>query len=114
MQISKHFKREEFECPCGCGFDTVDKQLIDYLEAIREHFGRPITITSGCRCPEYNEKIGGAPASQHVQGRAADIQVKETDVKEVQYFAKGLVQHGGVGSYDSFTHIDSRGTAARW
>ena len=114
--LSKHFSRREFKCQCSnnCGFDTVDKQLIDYLEAIRTHFGRPVHITSACRCPAHNEAVGGSKNSLHLQGRAADIQVKETDPIEVQYFAQGLVLHGGVGSYKGFTHIDSRGHAARW
>ena len=34
-QLSAHFNREEFECTCHCGMDTVDAELIDVLEDIR-------------------------------------------------------------------------------
>ena len=63
MRISKHFKREEFACKCGCGQDTVDHSLIEILERVREFFGKPITITSGNRCTTHNKKIGGASGS---------------------------------------------------
>ena len=32
-----------------------------------------MTINSGCRCPEYNTKIGGVKDSAHIKGKAADI-----------------------------------------
>jgi len=114
MKISKHFKRSEFACKCKCGFDTVDAQLLNYLEAIRVHFDAPVSINSACRCSEHNAKIGGVDNSQHVQGRAADIVVKGVSPSDVAAFACDLVQHGGVGIYETFTHIDSRGFQARW
>ncbi|MCB7128532.1 MAG: hypothetical protein J3T61_03205 [Candidatus Brocadiales bacterium] len=39
-------------------------QLI--MEPIREHFGLPITITSGYRSPEHNKEVGGSKTSEHV------------------------------------------------
>lgn len=116
MQISKHFNRSEFSCRCSncCGFDTVDVQLINYLEAIRVHFNKPVIINSACRCESHNKAIGGALNSQHTKGRAADISVKDVSPKDVQAFANDLIKFGGVGSYETFTHIDSRGYAARW
>lgn len=114
MKLSKHFARSEFACKCGCGFDTVDAVLIQYLEAVRNHFNCPVVVTSGCRCDSYNRSIGGSTNSQHVKGRAADIMVKDVEPLVVQEFVNGLVQHGGVGSYSTFTHIDSRGYPARW
>jgi len=79
IKLSKHFTRHEFSCKCGCGFDTVDAYLIQILESIREYFDKPIIITSGCRCPEYNERVGGAHNSQHKLGRAADFIVADTE-----------------------------------
>jgi len=111
--ISQHFSRKEFECSCGCGFDTVDALLLEALEAIREHFSSPITVTSGCRCPAYNNSIGGVHKSQHIRGRAADIQVKDVEPSEVARFAEELGM--SVGSYNSFTHVDSRtGPTVQW
>ena len=42
--LSANFNRAEFACKCGCGFDTVDAKLIDYVQQIREYFAVPITI----------------------------------------------------------------------
>tara|TARA_R110002012_G_scaffold263287_3_gene446011 strand:+ start:236 stop:586 length:351 start_codon:yes stop_codon:yes gene_type:complete len=114
MRIGKFFLREEFACNCNCGFDTVDTELITILDKVRMHFAKPVTITSGCRCPEYNGKVGGALRSQHVLGRAADIQVKDTDPADVAAYLEDI-QAPGVGRYNTFTHVDSRSSrGARW
>ena len=111
-QLSEHFARHEFACKCGCGQDTVDAELITTLEAIREHFGEPITITSGNRCPTYNTKVGGSVYSQHLISRAADIVVRNVTPSDV---ADWLDQWpGGLGRYPTFTHVDSRASVARW
>ncbi len=48
--------------------------LVDkVLDPLREAWGRPITVTSGYRCPELNKAVGGAATSQHLLGEAADI-----------------------------------------
>jgi len=111
--ISEHFERREFECRCGCGFDTVDVELIKYLEKIRNHFNDSVRVSSGCRCQEYNRVIGGATKSQHILGRAADIFVAGVESAHVADYAE-LIGVPGVGRYKSFTHIDSRGNIARW
>jgi uncharacterized protein YcbK (DUF882 family) len=104
--ISPNFKRAEFACKCGCGFDTVDTVLLEALETIRTHFESPVVITSACRCPSHNKVVGGAPYSQHLLARAADIYVKGIEPKKVADYAESLGM--SVGSYDAFTHIDSR------
>lgn len=113
--LSKNFSRSEFRCKCGiCSFDTVDAVLIKYLEAIRRHFKSPVTITSGCRCQAHNIAIGGMPNSQHKVGRAADIVVRGVSPQAVADYAE-ILNCGGVGLYDDFTHIDSRTkSGARW
>ena len=115
--LSTHFSRAEFRCRCGrCGFDTVDAELLTVLEAVREHFGAAVRITSACRCADHNARVGGSPRSQHVRGRAADIQVEGVAPAEVYaYVDRTWAGRYGVGLYKVFTHIDTRtGTAARW
>ena len=111
MKVSRHFSREEFACKCGCGFDVVDIELLKHLEKARYHFGKPVTINSGCRCKEYNKKIGGAEHSQHLLGKAADIVIKDVSPKEVQEYFNNI--NGGLGAYSTFTHIDV-GQKRRW
>ena len=49
-------------------------ELIDrVLDPIREQWGLPIRVTSGYRCPELNDWVGGVEDSWHMQGCAADI-----------------------------------------
>ena len=114
MKLNSFFSREEFECKCGCGFNTVDAELLLILTLIRTHFNKPVIITSGCRCVAHNERVGGGSASQHLLGRAADIIVKGVDPEDVADYARVLNPEGGVGEYSTFTHIDSRCNCARW
>ena len=114
MKLSKHFSREEFACSCGCGFDTVDVNLIRKLEKIRIHFMTPVTITSACRCNAHNESVNGAARSQHKLGRAADIIVHGVEPDDVADWADAEFTDGGIGRYSSFTHIDSRNGKAGW
>ena len=107
-----YFTRDEFACNCGCGFDTVDYQLLDILNQVREHFDSPMTINSGCRCEKHNKKIHGVPASQHLLGRAADVRVKGVTP---QLVAEAAAQYGakGIKTYNTFTHIDTR-SGQKW
>ena len=115
MLPSKHFKRSEFRCKCGCGFDTVDAELLMVLDTLRFQFDAPVTILSGCRCNNYNSKVGGATFSQHPKGRAADVVVKGVSPDDVgAYLTKQYPDQYGIGKYDTFTHIDTRNDRARW
>lgn len=50
------------------------QQLVDnVLDPLRMHWGRPIVVTSGYRCPKLNKAVHGAANSQHIYGQAADI-----------------------------------------
>lgn len=50
------------------------KALVDnVLDPLREAWGKPLTVTSGYRCPALNKAVGGSRTSQHITGQAADI-----------------------------------------
>lgn len=53
------------------------------LDPLRENTGAPINISSGYRGPELNARIGGAKKSQHMEGKAADIQSHGMSVLEL-------------------------------
>jgi len=46
---------------------------IQLLEPLRTYLQSRIHVTSGYRCPELNQAIGGSPTSQHMKGQAADF-----------------------------------------
>lgn len=114
----KHFERSEFKCKCGkCGGFPVEpsEELALILEKIRKYFGKPVIINSGIRCATHNANVGGANASQHLNGTAADIVVKDVSPERVAKYAETLLpKTGGIGRYKTFTHIDVRSVKARW
>ena len=118
--LSPHFNRAEFACRDGCGFDTVDSELLLALEQIRMHFNAPIIITSGCRCQQHNDTVGGSKTSQHLYGRAADFKVKGVPLMEVRNYAEKILDgEGGLGYYPrengGWLHLDTRTNGgARW
>ncbi len=127
--LSKNFSRSEFECTCGCGFDTVDTQLLTMLQDACDHFARYHMVQIRCditgpnRCPAHNADVGGAPNSQHIYGRAADHKFfRRKDGQwvqihpEVQYdFYDRNYQECGLGLYDNRVHVDSRTNGpSRW
>ena len=73
--LSQNFSRSEFMCKC-CGEAKVEPGLVAALQELRDLAGAPITVISGYRCPKHNAAVGGAKASQHMLGKAADIVIK--------------------------------------
>jgi uncharacterized protein YcbK (DUF882 family) len=119
--IASNFNRSEFACKCGCGFDTVDSELLRILIDVRNHFKSSVTINSGCRCLNHNSAVGGkmptsiSVGSQHLYGRAADISVSGFTPREVVLYLYTIYPYlYGIGEYQTFIHIDSRGGYARW
>ena len=85
MKLSEHFDLSEFTRSATADKlhidNTIPEELIpnlknlceQVLEPLREHFGIPVIISSGYRCPALNQAVGGVPNSQHLKGEAADI-----------------------------------------
>lgn len=113
--ISANFKIKEFVCKDGSDVVFISMELVDILQKIRNHFGKPVNINSGYRTPAYNKKVGGATYSQHLYGTGADIYINGVSPKEVSAYAETLLgDKGGIGVYSNFTHIDVRDVKSRW
>lgn len=114
-KLSANFRVREFACTDGSDPIFIDSELVNVLQKIRNHFGKSVTITSAYRTPGKNKAVGGQVYSQHLYGRAADIKVKGVAPKKVAAYAETLLKNrGGIGTYSTFTHIDTRSTKARW
>ena len=113
--LTKNFKVREFACRDGSDVVFISMDLVEILQKIRDHFGRPVTINSGYRTVTYNKKVDGADSSQHMYGMAADISVSGVKPRDVAAFAETLLpKTGGIGIYDTFTHVDVRAAKSRW
>ena len=124
-QLSPAFRVREFRCRDGTDTILIDEGLVVLLQCIREHFGKPVHITSGYRTAEHNAAVGGSKSSQHLLGRAADFYVKGVPVATVAAYAETLLPgRGGIGQYPKdakhpkrmtgWVHIDTRTNKSRW
>lgn len=86
MQITKNFRLCEFENSRTATFRGIDNSVKspsikanikalceNVLQPFRDYLGREVIVTSGFRCKELNEAVGGVVDSQHTTGQAADI-----------------------------------------
>ena len=119
-QLSTNFKSTEFDCHgSGCCLSTlIDDDLVNYLQKIRTHFGKAVNISSAYRCESHNKSVGGATASRHMKGQAADIYINGIAPAEIAKYAEsiGIL---GIGLYETnsdghFVHIDTRATKSFW
>jgi hypothetical protein len=112
-QLSANFSVSEFECACGiCPETLINLDHVAKLQKLRDDMNAPIHINSAYRCPTHNKAIGGELHSQHMIGNATDIKIEGMTPLEVQDACES--RFDGLGRYDVFTHIDSRGVRARW
>ncbi len=115
IQLTTNFSTSELDCKCNyasCNKTLIDLEHITLLQKLRDLVG-PLKITSGFRCKRHNKNVGGVPTSQHIRGTATDIQSKRIEPNIIQ--ATCDVIFNAVGSYDTFTHVDSRsGIKKRW
>ena len=100
--LTKNFSLYEFECPCGCTAQMIDRELVEKMQALRDKLGKKVKVTSGYRCVKHNasKDVGGSKQSRHLYGIAADWR---TDNRSVNPVALGILAQkagfGGIGIY---------------
>lgn len=77
------------------------------LQPLRDHIGEPLIITSGFRSMQTNEAEGGAKASAHLDGRAADIHAAGLSSRELARIAAvlNLATDQIINEYDQWVHV---------
>lgn len=105
----KYFRPYEFDSPDAPGSgDQIDETLVRLLDRLRGRLGFPLTVTSGVRTRAHNARVGGAPDSVHLIGKAVDIAVT-SDARRFKLIRGVLRDIAGVtriGIYRSHVHID--------
>lgn len=108
MHLSPHFTLEELiksQTGDRLGLDNEPNPIqlaalkalcVNVLEPIRNHFNRPVIISSGFRGPELNKATGGSPTSQHCNGEAADIEVPGVSNNELARYIALKLPHDQV------------------
>lgn len=78
------------------------------FEPLRAWYGKPLKISSFFRCDALNKEIGGSKTSQHVQGKAIDIDTgsREENEKIFEYAKHNLKYDQLINEYNfSWVHI---------
>ena len=106
----RYFGREEFACKCGrCGGFPAEpeEKLVRLAETVRAHFGAPVTVSSGVRCPIHNLAVGGVANSRHLSGKAMDFRVQGKSASEVLRYVNQINDIRYAYAIDAqFIHMD--------
>lgn len=100
MQLTKNFTISELTYSVTAEANNIDNRpgvavvanlkavCENVLQPLRDHFNKPVKITSGYRCLELNQKIGGKYNSQHLTGNAVDLIIPQVPLKEVYEYIR--------------------------
>lgn len=115
VKVANNFTVSEFACQDGSDVVFIDDLLVFILQNCRDHFGKPLIITSGYRTVSHNRNVGGASGSYHCLGMAADFYVQGVAVSDiVKYLEVMLPNTGGIGVGADYVHVDTRPVKSRW
>jgi len=118
--ISKNLSRHEMACRCGCGFDTIDIELVEVMQEMCDYYAADVRrivellVTGPNRCREHNAQTPGAkPNSQHLYGRAMDFKLKimgeQIPPRDIhKYLCEKYPGKHGFGLYRNRNHVDTR------
>jgi uncharacterized protein YcbK (DUF882 family) len=103
----RFFKPSEFTQKGLVVFDKMDADFLALLDECRRRAGVPFVITSSYRDPEHNARVGGAPSSWHLKGRAVDVDC--VNIRARARIIKAALEVGlTVGIMQYALHLDNR------
>ena len=99
----------------GAGYKKIDPVVLGKFLRVCEQTGQSYVINSGYRNPEKNKSVGGAKMSQHMTGKAIDVQVKGSYEERAEFVvAATRAGFNAIGVYSSFIHLDIRDYRVSW
>ena len=105
-KVAKNFTVAEFASKDRSRVVIINMALPEYLQKARDHFGKPLIITSGYRTTAHNMKVGGVSNSQHVFGNAADVYIPGVSISDLyNYFCEIAGDSCEIGIYNNFVHF---------
>jgi uncharacterized protein YcbK (DUF882 family) len=125
-RLSDHLMLHEVTCKCGqCDGGGITPEMVLLFERIRAQcvackgVDIPITVSSGYRCPDHNERVNPRTGrtGPHTKGIALDLLCPQgLKMDEFHGICLALNPLGGVGFYrrKGFIHVDTRGKKDRW
>ncbi len=119
-----NFNEQDLYSGCSDAPDEhyLSDALIDALNFLWKYYGTAIEISArgGYRTQSCNAAAGGAEKSQHLLGRAVDVNWKENETAIIAHLNNDIRNEGivfqslldlgirGFGLYNTFIHIDAR------
>jgi zinc D-Ala-D-Ala carboxypeptidase len=115
MLITQHRDIPEQYMPSDYVKNNLKDLCENILQSLRDKLGKTVIVSSGYRCPKLNTLIGGACNSQHIVGKAADINVAGMTVQEVYDFIKrsGLPYDQLIQEFGQWVHVSYNGQKNR-
>jgi hypothetical protein len=110
-----YFTDHELACR-HCGQIKLAEGFRDKLNVLRQAVNFPLAVNSCCRCPEWNDHIGGKKNSFHLISHpwgccAVDISTVAWTSAKLWRFVSTAMKHGwsvGINFQKAFVHLDRR------
>ena len=95
------------------------KPTLKLLDEVVDETGMKVrSIVSAYRSPEYNRAVRGKSRSLHMYNNALDVSFSNTSpwraAKVMRQYRSNKKFKGGIGTYSSFIHVDTRGENVDW
>lgn len=111
---TKNFHPEtdpRLRCSCGhadCDRRSVRQDVLNWVQRIRDDADRPLTITSGGRCPNHPDEQHRTKPADHQNGVAVDIGYKTIVQRNEIMVLAGRYGATAVAFGRNFVHVGWR------
>lgn len=106
----------QYACPC-CGLNLMDQAVLRVVDLIQFIVRAALRVTSGTRCKQYNQEVGGTLNSAHLNGLAIDVSPGDATERFKLIAAAISLGVKRIGVAKDHIHLDlddSKPTPALW